>query len=119
MSLTGQPVRQKRPPTEGNPAYLAAIHDLPCCICDAFGLPQMTPTEAHHVCHDRFEDRRTPDEMAIPLCRAHHTTGEGAKLALHRCKALWREVYGADYDYTPATQDKLAHMMRKVEANGP
>lgn len=91
-----------------DPAYIAAIHSLPCCICEAFGEVQQSPTEAHHVFHDRFGQRKTPDAMAIPLCDGHHQGKfDKSKLPIHSAKSEWRERYGADHEYTAPTQDKI------------
>ena len=112
------PLGLKQPRTANNPAYLAAVRGLPCIICREFGMTQRSRTEAHHVFHDRFEQRKTPDEMAIPLCTDHHR-GDGfdpSKLAVHKAKDEWRLHYGADYDWTPRTQDALAHLLKGKRA---
>lgn len=97
-----------KPDREGkDPAYLARVAGLRCCICEAFGEVQDTPTQVHHPICDRFSDRKTPDRMAVPICRAHHLTGEGGKLAIHSGKETWAAKYGPDHSYTAATQDKL------------
>ena len=91
-----------------NPVYLAAIHTLPCCICQAFGEVQTTPTEAHHTFCGRYSMAKTPDMQAIPLCDGHHQGKfEAGKLAIHQSKAAWVEKYGPDTDYIAATQDAL------------
>lgn len=90
-------------------SYLAAIHDLPCVICDAFGEQQLSPTEAHHVFHGRFSGRKTPNNMAVPLCNGHHTGDkDNTKLAIHRAKAEWAERYGFDHEYSDVTRDRIA-----------
>ena len=71
----------------------------PCCVCIENNEPQTTPTEWHHVCHDRFMMANRSKSEVIPLCRAHHRTGEGGKLAIHKGKKTWRERYGADWEY--------------------
>lgn len=97
-------------------AHLAAVHNLPCCICVAFGTPQETPTDAHHVIHDRFGHRKTPDGAAIPLCECHHqgSTIDNGKLAIHQGKDTWRKEYGTDYDYSKATRAAI----REIDAWG-
>ena len=67
MNLTGQTVAQKPKRAKPNPAYLAKVRELPCIICQSFGLPQNSPTQAHHVIHQRGSFRKVPDEMSIPL----------------------------------------------------
>jgi hypothetical protein len=91
-----------------NPGYLAKVRELPCCICEAFGETQTSETTAHHVTMERFSQRKTPDEMAIPLCWDHHQGQRGSpKIALHESPETWRGLYGFDFDYTPATQDRI------------
>ncbi len=108
MNLANRPpLGLKADKAPADPAYLARVHELPCCVCEAFGERQTTPTEAHHPIHGRFSQRKTPDRMAVPLCRAHHRTGEGGKTALHNEPTKWKRLYGQDHDYTAATQDKL------------
>jgi hypothetical protein len=109
MDLAGRPaLGLKAPRGKAAPAYLAAIHGLPCCVCEAFGEVQTSPTEAHHVFHGRFGQSKTPDGMAIPLCDGHHQAKyDQTKLAIHNAKAEWAEAYGMDYDFTAATQDKI------------
>ena len=113
-----EPTRQKRPFRRGplglkparvakDPLYLARVARLPCCVCEAFGEVQDTPTQVHHVICGRFGQRKTPDRMTIPLCAAHHLTGEGGKLAIHSGKEAWVAKYGNDYDFTAATQDRV------------
>ena len=87
-----------------DPAYLAAVRALPCCVCAAGGLQQVTPTEAHHAICGRYGQHKTPDCMAIPLCRDHHTGACG----IHTQRALFVACYGPDTDYIPATQDAVA-----------
>lgn len=94
-----------------DPQYLSDLHQLSCCVCDAFGLTQTSPTEAHHVICGRFGNLRTPDRMAIPLCMCHHQglrfDRDKSKLAIHNSKEEWVAEYGPDYDYITATQDRM------------
>ena len=102
------PLGQKAPKAKSNPGYLAKVRELPCCVCLAFGETQTSETTAHHVTMGRFSQRKTPDEMAIPLCWDHHQGGRGSpKIALHENPAKWRRHYGADFDWTAATQDRI------------
>ena len=89
-----------------DPAHLARVRALPCCICDAWGLAQTTPTEAHHCIHGRHGQRKTPDRMAIPLCAAHHRGALGV-IGLHSNPAAWKQLFGSDTDWIPITLDKL------------
>ena len=103
-----------RPPVQkvGKPAddpdYLAEVRKLPCCICEAFGEIQRSPTQAHHPIHDRYETERSPDREAIPLCEGHHLgLTDTTKTAIHRGKKSFRMKYGSDRQWIAQTQDKL------------
>lgn len=114
LGLKGTQPKPQRRDTGKRPDYLLAVRKLRCCICEAFGEPQLSETQAHHVFHGRFSGRKTPDTMAIPLCKDHHQ-GDGrdpSRLAIHRAKAAWADRYGFDHDYTAGTQDQLAHLLR-------
>lgn len=101
--LGPKPTREAR-----DPAYLARVRELPCCICEAFGEVQLSPTAAHHVYSDRWGTFKTPDRHAIPLCEGHHQGQlDTSKLAIHRRKKSWVERYGPDHAFTAATMDKL------------
>ena len=103
-----KPLGLKQPKAKPNPDYLARVRELPCVICEAFGELQMSMTTAHHPIHDRFSQRKVPDEMAIPLCDGHHQgQWDMSKLAIHQRPSLWRQTYGADHEYIEVTQDKL------------
>ena len=98
----------KEPKPDDNPAYLRDVRVEPCCICEAFGEVQMSPTTAHHPIHDRQSGAKRPDITAIPLCDGHHQgTFDTSKLAIHRAPEQWRDRYGADTDYITPTQDRL------------
>jgi len=117
MNITQRPIyakdetyRTKRNSGD-DPAYLARVRDLPCIICESFGMQQTSPTTAHHPIMGRGGSRRTPDAMAIPICDGHHQgTFDTRKIALHQTPKAWREAYGPDTDYVAVTQDKLEMM---------
>lgn len=114
MNLTGQPIYSKDPSyrtkrnSGDNPEYLKRVRQLPCVICQEFGMRQESPTTAHHVIMGRGGSRRTPDIMAIGLCDGHHQgTFDTSKIAIHRNPKAWREAYGEDVDWVGWTQEKL------------
>jgi NAD-dependent SIR2 family protein deacetylase len=96
-NLPPQPKPQKAKP---NPSYLRNVRALRCVICFR------QPCEAHHPIYRRFSQARVPDEMAIPLCPSCHAE-------LHRDKKAWFAKYGPDTDFVAATQDALAHLLRR------
>lgn len=105
MSFHQVPLGLKDDDPGKDPEYLAAIHDMPCCVCERFGMEQLSPTEAHHTYHDRGKQTKTPDREAIPLCDGHHQAKyDKSKLSIHEAKGTWRKRYGADHDYIEQTQ---------------
>lgn len=109
MNLMGKPpTGLKQPKAKKDPKHLARVAELPCCICEAFGEYQRSPTQVHHTFSDRWGTDKTPDREAIPLCEGHHLGQfDTSKLAIHQNKAEWVRVYGPDRDYIAATLDKL------------
>mgnify|MGYP003656731528 FL=1 len=111
MNLTDRPIYQKgaKKPAKQSPgkapAYLAALHLMPCCICQAFGETQLSPTQAHHTIHGRYSTRKTPDRAAIPMCEGHHQgLRDTSKIPLHSQPNAWKAAYGLDTDYIAGTQ---------------
>jgi hypothetical protein len=81
--------------------FLMAVRERNCIICETFHEPQMSPTAAHHVIHDRFSNRKTCDTLAIPLCEGHHQgMFDTSKVAIHREPLKWRKLYGSDHSYS-------------------
>lgn len=102
------PLGLKADKAASDPAYLAKVRALPCCICEAFGETQLSPTTAHHPIHGRFSQRKVPDRMAIPLCDGHHQGNfDRSKVALHAEPTKWKRLYGEDHEFTAATQDRI------------
>lgn len=102
-------IYQKAEPTANDPAYLKRVRALPCVICEAFGERQTSPTTAHHPRDDWHSRAKRPDKCAIPLCDGHHQGDrDKSKVAYHRQRAKWRELYGKDTDYILVTQDRIA-----------
>jgi hypothetical protein len=105
------PRKSARAASGKEPDYLAALHMLPCCICQAFGEVQLSPTQAHHTIHGRYSTRKTPDRAAIPLCEGHHQgLMDTSKVALHQQPDAWRWRYGLDTDYIAGTQEIIDNL---------
>ena len=71
-----------------DPAYLAWLHTLPCCVCahlktQGILIPQKSPTEAAH-CGPRGFSQKCPDREALPICREHHREGQFCQHSLGR-----------------------------------
>ena len=91
----------KKPKAKKAPKFLDEIRQRKCIICETFHEPQMSPTFAHHVIHDRFSGSKTPDHLAIPLCEGHHQGfWDKSKVAIHPRPNEWRDLYGPDYNYS-------------------
>lgn len=111
-NLTRRPIFEKGAKPVKDVAHLARVRGLPCCICEAFGFPQTTPTQAHHPICGRYGSRKAPDRHAIPLCEGHHQGDfDTTKTAIHRDRALWVEWFGPDTDWIAPTLDKLEAMV--------
>ncbi|MBY6005408.1 DUF968 domain-containing protein [Salipiger bermudensis] len=110
MNLMSKPPLGLKPgKAKPDRAYLAAVRALPCCICHEFGMPQNSPTEAHHCIHGRYGTRKAPDGMAIPLCHGHHSGFfDTTKIALHREPLRWRAAYGDDTDWISWTEERIS-----------
>lgn len=112
MSIVPQrPIVQKPEKVDDPEEYLAEVRSLPCCICEAFDMVQLSPTTAHHWTMGRGGNRKTPNREAIPLCDGHHQGKfDTSKIALHREPETWREAYGLDSDWTAQTQARTNQM---------
>lgn len=116
MNLMGkEPLGLKEGKAAKDPAYLQKVRELPCCICEAFGFPQTTPTEAHHPICERHSNEKAPDREAIPLCDGHHQGDfDTTKTAIHRDRALWVEWFGSDREWIAPTKDKIEAIERNT-----
>tara|TARA_R110001632_G_scaffold222798_1_gene354244 strand:- start:342 stop:647 length:306 start_codon:yes stop_codon:yes gene_type:complete len=91
----------KNPKAKKDPKFLDLVRQKNCIICQTFNEPQMSPTSAHHVIHDRFSRSKTSDQMAIPLCEGHHQgLWDNTKIAIHQRPKEWRDLYGPDWSYS-------------------
>lgn len=107
------PLRQRLPKPPKDPARLAAVAALPCCICHEYGMQQLSRTMVHHCIHGRYSTARAPDSMTIPLCDGHHQGDwDTSKIALHREPAAWKAAYGVDTDWISWTEERLGQPYR-------
>lgn len=108
MGCNSMTANFKPPKPKKDKERLRRVAELPCCICEEYGLPQASPTQVHHCIHGRFSQKRTPDCMTIPLCEGHHQgLWDKTKIALHREPAAWREEYGDDVRWISWTEERL------------
>lgn len=90
--------------------YLSRVRLLPCCICEKYTMIQKSVTTAHHTFCERFGTEKTDDLFAIPLCDDHHQGlwgSDSRKIAIHKNKSRWIELYGLDSDYVQQTRDAI------------
>lgn len=102
---------KRKGPDGKDPARLTAIRTLPCVICHEFGLPQLSPTQAHHCIHGRYSQKKAPDAMTIPLCEGcHQGLLDTSKVALHQQPSKWKRLYGNDTDWISWADERLANV---------
>lgn len=108
MNLTNRPIYRKSGKAGKDPARLAAVAAMSCCICEEYGLPQRSPTQVHHCIMGRYGTSRAPDSMTVPLCEGHHQgMFDTSKVALHREPDLWKREYGPDTDWISWVEARL------------
>ena len=81
-----------------NKAYLDRLASFGCYCCRVdHGVE--TPAMIHHIRQGMGMSQRAPDiGGTIPLCYAHHQSGENGAIAFHRNPKAWREKYGSEKD---------------------
>lgn len=83
------------------PDYLKLVRAQPCWGCEQDGLPQLSPTEAHHIkrrpdgTRCGLGERKTSDLYAIPLCSGtHHWNG----VDVHKSQRWFEAQYGNELE---------------------
>lgn len=75
--------------------YLNALAQLGCHCCRIEGIE--SPAMIHHIREGMGMSQRAPHiGGTIPLCYAHHQSGENGAVAFHRNPKAWREKYGSE-----------------------
>jgi hypothetical protein len=75
--------------------YLDKLATLGCYCCRTEGIE--SPAMIHHIREGMGMGQRAPHiGGTIPLCYAHHQSGENGALAFHRSPREWRERYGSE-----------------------
>lgn len=110
LGLKGEKVKNG---TKAGRDHMARIRSLPCIICLEWGMPQNSPTEAHHVKSGRYKSTRESDFKTIPLCHSHHNKlwrveGDEEKIGFHNRQATWEALYGPDHEWLDKVADMLA-----------
>lgn len=113
MNLTGQSVQpktgkggKKRPTTSAEKQHMNAVAEMRCIIT---GRHEVI---LHHCFCDRqtrYAGRKAPAFDVIPLHQSIHQglLGFDDHVAIHRNKAMWRELHGADWEYIPAVYAEI------------
>lgn len=57
---------------------------------------------------------RGSDEEAIPLCPAHHRTGQGGAIAVHRNTEAFRAKYGEDWLLSSITRVLVERLQKNT-----
>ena len=83
--------------------YMGLVKQLPCVICGEMGV------DAHHVICDRYGARKSSDFDVIPLAPLYHRAD--FPTGIHAGKETWREIWGADWLYIPATRAAVLAMV--------
>lgn len=81
--------------SEAEKAHMRNVKGEPCQICHA-----PAPSDAHHVFHDRYSQKKSSGFATIPLCKNCH---QNAPTSIHRNKKGWRKRHGPDWSYIPQT----------------
>ena len=76
--------------------HLGKVAKLGCYCCRVdYGVD--TPAMIHHIREGMGWGQRAPHiGGTIPLCYAHHQSGENGMLAFHRSPKKWCEKYGRE-----------------------
>lgn len=75
--------------------YLGKLATMGCYCCRTEG--NESPALIHHIREGMGMGQRASHiGGTIPLCYAHHQSGEHGALAFHRSPKLWREKYGSE-----------------------
>lgn len=83
----GKPAPRIKSGRVEDPAYLAKVASLPCCVCGA------QPVEVHHIRTGCGMGQKAGDDQTIPLCPWHHRIGPEA---FHNGPAMFQALHGSE-----------------------
>ena len=84
--------------------WLGRVKALPCVLCDALGVPQAGPTQAHHIRDGQGMGQRASDYLTAALCRECHQGPQG----VHGDRTLLRLAKVEEIDLVAMTIERLA-----------
>lgn len=94
--------------------YLDKLATLGCYCCRTEGIE--SPAMIHHIREGMGMGQRAPHiGGTIPLCYAHHQSGENGALAFHRSPKAWRERYGSEKEIA----EGYRALIDKLDLNSP
>lgn len=93
------PKRQKQ---KRDLKHLQRVRELGCYCCRVDGMGP-TPASAHHIREGYGIAEKASDYETIPLCPAHHQTGAGGVIAVHRNYRAFVERYGSEREILERT----------------
>lgn len=90
--------------------YLSLLASFGCHCCRVdYGVE--SPAMIHHIREGMGWGQRAPDiGGTIPLCYAHHQSGENKALAFHRSPKKWREKYGSEKEIAQGYCDLITKL---------
>lgn len=81
--------------------HLLRIKEMDCSLCGASG-----PSDAHHILEGRCPGRKSPDMLAIPLCKDCH---QGSRNGIHGQRIMWNVIKKSELDCLAETLSKLLY----------
>lgn len=85
----------KRSRTKAEREHLSRVAELGCWACRKDG-NYGTPAEIHHIRDGMGMAQRASDFETIPLCPAHHRTGERGTLSVQNHYQQFQNRYGSE-----------------------
>lgn len=79
-----------KPKRVSDPAHLARVRRLPCCVCG-----KTAPSHAHHI-NIHTMGRKAGDREVIPLCWDHHQGNHGVHSLGTRA---WEKQFGPESEF--------------------
>jgi hypothetical protein len=86
--------------------YMRDIASLGCIVCHKF-LHMFSPADAHHILRG---GRKIDDYHTIPLCYAHHRSGNKNEdyVSRHPWHTEFEKRYGSEWDLLALTKQRYA-----------
>lgn len=79
--------------------HLGRVKELPCAVCGHPG-----PSDAHHILEGRTPGRKSPDALAIPLCKSCH---QDSRNGIHGQRIMWAVMKKTELGCLAETIEKL------------